>query len=105
MEKPTVLFLCTGNSARSQMAEALLKKYTGDHFEVLSAGLAPKKINPLTLKVLHETGINTKGQFAKPLSTYLGKIYFSFLITVCSNAEDRPMPDVSLNGFAHALAV
>ena len=89
MEKPRVLFLCTGNSARSQMAEALLKKYAGDHFEVFSAGLEPKGINPLTLVVLNEAGIETKGQYAKPLSTYLGKIDFSYLITVCSNAEDK----------------
>ena len=89
MDKPRALFLCTGNSARSQMAEALLKKYAGDHFEVFSAGLEPKGINPLTLVVLNEAGIETKGQYAKPLSTYLGKIDFSYLITVCSNAEDK----------------
>ena len=71
------------------MAEALLKKYAGDHFEVFSAGLEPKGINPLTLVVLNEAGIETKGQYAKPLSTYLGKIDFSYLITVCSNAEDK----------------
>jgi arsenate reductase len=89
MNKPRVLFLCTGNSARSQMAEALLKKYAKDNFEIFSAGLEPKEINPLTLKVLDEVGIDTKGQYAKPLSTYLGKTHFSYLITVCSNAEDR----------------
>jgi arsenate reductase len=89
MDKPRVLFLCTGNSARSQMAEALLKKYAKDNFEIFSAGLEPKEINPLTLKVLDEAGLNTEGQYAKPLSTYLGKTHFSYLITVCSNAEDR----------------
>jgi len=89
MEKPRVLFLCTGNSARSQMAEAILKKYAKDQFEIFSAGLEPKEINPLTLKVLAEAGINTDDQYAKPLSTYLGKTHFSYLITVCSNAEDK----------------
>ena len=89
MEKPRVLFLCTGNSARSQMAEALLKKYAKDHFEIHSAGLEPKEINPFTLKVLNEVGINTEGQYAKPLSAFIGKMQFSYLITVCSNAEDK----------------
>ena len=89
MDKQRVLFLCTGNSARSQMAEATLRKYAGDYFEVFSAGLEPKEINPLTLKVLHEAGINTEGQYAKPLSRFIGKTHFSYLITVCSNAEER----------------
>ncbi len=89
MDKPRVLFLCTGNSARSQMAEALLKKYANDHFEVFSAGLEPKEINTFTLKVLNEAGINTEGLYAKPLSTYLGKVQFSYLITVCSDAEEK----------------
>ena len=71
------------------MAEAILKKYAKDNFEIFSAGLEPKEINPLTLKVLDEAGLNTEGQYAKPLSTYLGKTHFSYLITVCSNAEDR----------------
>ena len=89
MEKPRVLFLCTGNSARSQMAEAILKKYAKEQFEIFSAGLEPKEINPLTLEVLNEAGISTEGLYAKPLTTFLGKTNFSYLITVCSNAEDR----------------
>jgi len=89
MEKPRVLFLCTGNSARSQMAEAFLRKYGGDQFEVHSAGLDPTVINPYTVKVLEEIGIDTSDQYAKSLETYLGKVHFSYLITVCSNAEER----------------
>ena len=89
MEKPRVLFLCTGNSARSQMAEAFLCKYGGDQFEVHSAGLDPTVINPFTVKVLEEIGIDTSGQYAKSLETYLGKVHFSYLITVCTNAEER----------------
>ena len=89
MDKPKVLFLCTGNSARSQMAEALLKKYAGDHLEIFSAGLESKVINPFALMVLNEAGINTKGLYSKSLSTYLGKINFNYLITVCSNAEEK----------------
>ncbi len=89
MDKPRVLFLCTGNSARSQMAEAFLRKYGGDQFEVHSAGLDPTVINPFTVKVLEEIGIDTSDQYAKSLDTYLGKVHFSYLITVCSKAEER----------------
>jgi len=87
--KPRVLFLCTGNTTRSQLAEALLRKHAGDKFDVHSAGLDPSEINPYTVKVLEEIGIDTSGQYAKPLTTYLGKTHFSYLITVCSNAEER----------------
>ena len=89
MDKPRILFLCTGNSARSQMAEAIMKKYAGDQFEIHSAGLEPTEINPYTVKVLHETGFDTTGQYAKPLSKYLGTTHFSYLITVCSKADER----------------
>ena len=89
MKKLRVLFLCTGNSARSQMAEALLRKLAGDRYEVHSAGLEPTVIHPLTVKVLEEIGIDASKQYAKPLTDYLGKTHFSYLITVCSKAEER----------------
>ena len=87
--KVRVLFLCTGNSARSLMAEALLRKHGGDRFEVHSAGLEPKGINPYTRRILAEVGIDMAGQSSKDLQTYLGKQHFGYLITVCSNAEER----------------
>ncbi len=87
--KPKVLFLCTGNSARSQMAEAILRHLGGDQFEVFSAGLEPKGIHPLTIRVLEEIGLDTSGQTSKALNTYLGKIHFAYLITVCSSAEEK----------------
>ncbi|HMD87657.1 MAG TPA: arsenate reductase ArsC [Anaerolineaceae bacterium] len=87
MHNPRVLFLCTGNSCRSQIAEAFLKKYAGDRFEVYSAGLDPKPINPLTIKVMEEIGMDMSGQYSKPLTLYMGKVHFGYLITVCSNAE------------------
>lgn len=87
--KIRVLFLCTGNSARSLMAEALLRKHCGERFEVHSAGLEPKGINPYTRRVLSEVGIDMAGQSSKDLKTYLGKQHFGYLITVCSNAEER----------------
>ena len=89
MAKQHVLFLCTDNSARSQMAEAFLRKYGSNEFYAHSAGLQPAVINPYTVQVLEEVGIDIGGQFAKPLDTYLGKIDFSYLITVCSNAEEH----------------
>jgi arsenate reductase len=87
MDKSKVLFLCTGNSARSQMAEAFLRKQASDRFEVFSAGLEPKGIHPLTVRVMQEKGISLKGQTSKPLSTYMGKVNFDWLITVCDNAD------------------
>ena len=86
--RPTrVLFLCTGNSARSQMAEAFLRKYAGDRFEAHSAGLEPKGLNPLTVKVMEEAGVDMSGHTSKGFETYLGKMLFQYLITVCDDAE------------------
>jgi len=88
MSKTRVLFLCTGNSARSQMAEAFLRRYGGDRFEVYSAGLEPERgIHPLTLKVMQEIGFDMKGHYAKDIREYLGKVHFGYLITVCDRAE------------------
>ena len=89
MSKISVLFLCTGNSARSQMAEALLRRYAGDEFDVHSAGLEPKGVNPYSTQVMNEIGIDIRGQRSKDVSKYLGKKHFGYLITVCSNAEAR----------------
>jgi arsenate reductase (thioredoxin) len=87
--KEKVLFLCTGNSARSILGEALLRHYAGDRFEVYSAGLEPKGINPYTLRVLAEKGIDTSSQSSKDVREYLGKVNFGTLITVCSHAEEN----------------
>ena len=89
MPKTRVLFLCTGNSARSQMAEAILRKRAGDYFEVYSAGLEPKGLNSYTLRVLNESGIDTSELRSKALTEFIGKQHFGYLITVCSKAEDK----------------
>ena len=89
MQKTRVLFLCTGNSARSQMAEAILRKRAGDYFEVYSAGLEPKGLNSYTLRVLNESGIDTSELRSKALTEFIGKQHFGYLITVCSKAEDK----------------
>ncbi len=87
MGKTRVLFLCTGNSARSQMAEAFLRTFAGDEYEAYSAGLEPRGINPLTIAVMKERGIDISGQRSKGLHEYLGRQHFGVLITVCDRAE------------------
>jgi arsenate reductase len=89
MTKPKVLFLCTGNSARSQMAEAFLKKYASDKYEAHSAGLDPKGINPYTIRVMAEIGISLDGQHSKSLKEYLAKVHFQHFFTVCDDAEEN----------------
>ena len=97
MNKPRVLFLCTGNSARSQMAEALLRSYAGDRFEVHSAGVEPRgHILPEILTVMNEIGVDMSGQKSKGVSEYLGKVHFAHVITVCSDAE-KNCPAIFLN--------
>jgi arsenate reductase len=87
MHTLSVLFLCTGNSARSQMAEAFLRKYGGATFEAYSAGLEPKDIHPYTRQVMQEIGLDLSGQWSKSVMEYMGKKFFSHLITVCDQAE------------------
>lgn len=84
-----VLFLCTGNSARSQMAEAFVRKYSQDRFEPFSAGLEPKELNPLTVQVMQEIGFDLAGYRSKGIAEFLGKEHFEYLITVCHEAEEN----------------
>ena len=86
-DKTRVLFLCTGNSARSQMAEAFLRGHAGDRFEVHSAGLDPQGINPLTVRVMEERGYDLSLHESKGVQDYLGKVLFQYLITVCAEAD------------------
>ena len=87
--KPTVLFLCTGNSARSQMAEAILRNLAGNRFDVRSAGLDPRPIHPLTMEVMREAGIELTGQYPKSLGEFLGKVAVRYPIAVCAAAEQQ----------------
>ncbi len=91
--KVRVLFLCSQNSARSQMAEAFLRLYGSDRFEAHSAGLEPAPIHPYTHQVMAEVGIDLlgDGHRAKSLiDEYFEKqVYLGYLITVCSNAEAK----------------
>jgi len=89
LNKTRVLFLCTGNTARSQMAEAFLREYGGDRFEAYSAGLEPSVIHHYTRRVMEEVGLDLSEQHSKDLAEYMGKVHFGYLITVCANAEKR----------------
>ena len=86
--KPKVLFLCTGNSARSQMAEGYLRHVAGDQFEPLSAGIEPKGLNPLAVEAMNEIGIDISHQNSKDVVSFLGQ-YIPYIVTVCDNARER----------------
>lgn len=88
-KKPRVLFLCVENRARSQMAEAFLRAYAGDQFEVYSAGFESSSIHPMVHEVMGEVGIELEGQRSKGVAEYFNKMYFGILITVCAKAEER----------------
>jgi arsenate reductase (thioredoxin) len=88
MIKPKVLFLCTGNSARSQMAEGLLRHMAGDYFEALSAGIEPKGLNPLAVEVMREIGIDISQQQSKDVREFLGSP-IPYIVTVCDNAKEH----------------
>jgi arsenate reductase (thioredoxin) len=89
MIKPNVLFLCTGNSCRSIMAEALLRDIAGDRFNAFSAGTNPKGVNPLTEQVLGEAGIDTADLRSKHVSEFLGKMMVHYAIVVCHDASEN----------------
>lgn len=85
--KQRVLFLCTGNSARSQMAEALLGLIAGDHFEGKSAGTHPAGLNPMTVEGMQELGVNVRHHRSNHVDEFLGQ-YFDYVITVCDWAKE-----------------
>ncbi len=87
-EKPGVLILCTGNSARSQMAEALLRKWQGSRFDVHSAGTDPKPaIHPLAIRAMSEIGIDIRHGRPKDLSAFLDNPNVAHVLIVCDNAN------------------
>ena len=92
MNKPRALILCTGNSARSQMAEGIMRKIVGERYEVISAGLEPKGVNPLAIEAMKEVGIDISHHTSKDVRDFLGQ-HFTYLITVCSSARYGNDPD------------
>lgn len=85
--KKKVLFLCTENSCRSQMAEGILRHLKGSKFEVFSAGLRPSVVNPIAIKVMAEIGIDISGHRSKSVDEFQG-LGFDFVITTCDGARE-----------------
>jgi arsenate reductase len=89
IRKPCVLFLCTHNSARSQMAEGWLRHLAGDTFEVLSAGTEPGRLHPLAVEAMRECGIDISGHTSKGLEGILGHVPVRHAIIVCAQASNE----------------
>jgi len=87
MDKQRVLFLCTHNSARSQMAEGLLRHLAGDRFDAYSAGTEATRVRPLAIRVMAEVGIDISRQESKTFDRYLGEP-FDVVVTVCDQANE-----------------
>lgn len=87
--KLNILVLCTGNSARSQMAEYLLRKHGGAFIAAYSAGTEPKGVNPLTIEIMREAGLDLTRARSKDLKEYLGTLNVHGLIVVCGDADKK----------------
>jgi len=100
-EKKTVLFICTHNSARSQMAEAMTNAFYGDRFIAFSAGIHPSAINPHAVKVMGELDIDISSQRSKGLDTYAGK-KFDYAVALCDAAKEAcvSFPDAKKHLYA-----
>lgn len=85
--KKNIMFLCTGNSCRSQMAEGFARKYWGHEFEVYSAGTKKHGMNERAMKVMHEAGIDISTHFSKTVEE-LPQVTFDYVVTVCDNAHE-----------------
>lgn len=86
--KNRILFLCTHNSCRSQMAEALINHYLGDRFEAFSAGTKATQVNPLASLVLAELGIDSSGHYSKTINQFDGQT-FDYVVTLCDSANQQ----------------
>jgi len=87
-DKKRVLILCTGNSARSQMAEGLLRHDGGARFEVFSAGVSPNRVRPEAIEAMREVKIDISGQRSKSVEEFAGQA-FDYVITVCDHAREQ----------------
>jgi arsenate reductase (thioredoxin) len=87
-DRKRVLILCTGNSARSQMAEGLLREMAGDHVEVASAGVSPTQVRPEAIAAMREIGIDISGYQSKSVDEFVNQ-NFDYVITVCDNANEQ----------------
>lgn len=87
MEKKKILFICTQNSARSQMAEGLLRSMYGDRYEVFSAGAAPFRVNPFAIEAMRKDGFDISGHRSKSIDEFTD-LEIDYAITVCDNARE-----------------
>ena len=85
--KQKVIFICTGNSCRSQIGEGLLRHNASDKFDVFSAGLKPSTVNPIAIKVMNELGIDISKHTSDDVNKYIVE-EFDYIITVCDNAKE-----------------
>lgn len=85
-EKKRILFICTHNSARSQMAEGFIKTLYPDGYEVFSGGTEPSPVNPFVVKVMAESGIDISGQYSKNVNEFLDR-KIDYVATVCDQAK------------------
>ena len=86
-DRQRVIFVCTHNSARSQMAEGMLRTFGGDRFEVFSAGTEPGEVRPEAIEVMREIGIDISGQRSKGIDQFIGES-FAWIVTVCDDAKE-----------------
>ena len=91
MIKTSVLFLCTGNSRRTQMAEGFLRALGGDGFDVVSAGSEETPLDPEAVSVMREVGIDISGQETKAVNRFLGR-RFSYVVTLCDRDKEKTCP-------------
>ena len=91
MIKPKVLFLCTGNSRRTQMAEGFLRAMAGDRFDVMSAGSEETPLDPDAVAVMREVGVDISGQETKAVNRFLGR-RFNYVVTLCDREKERTCP-------------
>ncbi len=103
-DKMMIIFICYHNSARSQMAEGLLRALNGDRYEVHSAGIEATRVDPRAVKVMNEIGIDISGQHSKRMDEYRG-VLFDLAVTVCDKAQGAcPICGISLKAPATAPA-
>jgi arsenate reductase len=91
MTKQKVLFLCTGNSSRTQMAEGFLRKMAGDDFDVVSAGGSPEELSPVAIEAMREIGVDISQHQTKDVAKYLGE-RFTYLIQLCDRQKEPACP-------------
>ena len=86
MQKEKIIFICTGNACRSQIAEGVMRKLAGDKFDVFSAGSHPSLVHPMSIKVMKEIGIDITSHTSDPILNFLSK-NINIVVTVCDNAD------------------